>query len=1595
MARKISWLKLLIIFLVCLVSTSVATNKVSADTVIHDVNAKWIASGDKQTVEEIEGVSLLTTDGVTTVKLQLGFSTSGNDPIPPGNLTIKIPKEVFKMHEGKESTKEYPFGSNSDYAVEYHDDGYIHITNKIQLGAATQQTMDIVYKVNTPADVWSNVPGEPFKITVELPGQPPKESKTLQTKMIASSEVTNVSKELKTLYTNWQPNWDENYKPENDGDYWYAIWEISTTVKKADKTSTANQAIKLWMEENDHDGNIIGYATYDGSTPKYDELTREPDILGDLDHETDGYAYPNYKEWGIVVAYPKDNFVNENEVTINNKATIHWQNDSDEPKETEVEGSYTFKNISWFDGMPGGYGFNAQKHGRKFVYGGVDILDNGHDVYSLDYRVSAHAYNAETRQINDDQSATFFGDEFTMQFNDDILCFPLADGPLQLESGDYEVSGFDAKWIAYTVKENFTKGKWELVNVDYSVLEAVGRNPIMYVYGYKNGAWQESPLASFQKDAEGTTQLLTYDESVCVPDGIYGRRDHISLIEGSGYTRLKWVITLNKGVMEKGTPGVDGFNPAEYIYYIDIGNHSSEGQFYRERFDDFSAVADSYGQMINIRLFANSEKVKRAIAEFKNGEKDVPMYVDNIITFLYKDKDKNDYGTAAQSTAVVDDDYYRGLVFGWDEETYAQGKPEALTLSEINTEDGNYLIHRIGRNFLTEIESGSSMSKSVSTYTGGDTNYYNGIVNDPDNKRVKIGWYIHVNSWIKSEGTSLDELRQLGLYNPLDNGVVYELLPLGMTVEDSTIMVKVNGESSIEKTKLVRDQDFTVEHIPNWNDSGRELLIIRVNVDNAYANYDSRNGKTYTDIDIFMRTFYGWDSIYDYGDTFENLGAFETNYDSIPDGEYSIPTSQEFTDEEKTWLKGLDPSYTEIEGTTPGKFIYTKSKPVTINVLTQARYGLTKTIKGPESPDWGTGRVGEVIGGKPNQIEISTGGLYQYRLRYAATEGTKISDMILYDALEVYDPDLYTPEHIAERPNTSGTPSDKEDQGTVRFKGTLLSIDVTQPKNVIGVAPKVYVNTDPNFRVGELEAEDNNGRVPTYHENEELDVSKGSWVEIPVNTKTNVATVPENLLGKATGIAIDMRKGKDNADFVLDNRKSVAVILNMQGPTDPLEVRDLVVRANMKESPTATRPYTYNGVSMNAVLTTQSGISDPGSVITNYYTRLTLKIPTAQINVSKKLEGSNDRKTGFNFTCYVTGYRLEDATNEAGEHYQKLVKDENAKMNYIGRYYILDIVSGYLVDKNGGFVTRDGYKVVDDEVTSEKALEEDYTYETKDGTFSIKNGQRAELFDAFGDLPYVVEENNVPGDMDTYHEINGTVYTSTVTDPFVVGNNQIARINYTNITSSTIKVIKQWDDNDNEEGKRPEELLVTLYADGKEIDSVILKEGNWEHTFTDLIKHNEDGKEIVYTVEEEVIKYYMGIKETNGNITTLTNVYKPWFPEKFDGTGNFIVRKTVSGNARSDKEYTFNITFTYEGEETYSTTVKIKANNQIQFDTVPAGTIIKVVEKDTGYKTTYEVEGNKNQEFKVQKDVTTTMIVNNHIEPNKPKYTHPKTGIGE
>ena len=122
----------------------------------------------------------------------------------------------------------------------------------------------------------------------------------------------------------------------------------------------------------------------------------------------------------------------------------------------------------------------------------------------------------------------------------------------------------------------------------------------------------------------------------------------------------------------------------------------------------------------------------------------------------------------------------------------------------------------------------------------------------------------------------------------------------------------------------------------------------------------------------------------------------------------------------------------------------------------------------------------------------------------------------------------------------------------------------------------------------------------------------------------------------------------------------------------------------------------------------------------------------------------------------------------------------------------------------------------------------------------------------------------------TVVEVTVAGYTSKVTGDAASG---FTITNSYSPETVDVKATKNWDDANNQDGKRPTKITINLLADGQKVDSKEVQaaaDGTWTVEFTKLAKY-KNGKEIKYTVTEEAVAEYDSyIKDF-----TITNKYAP------------------------------------------------------------------------------------------------------------------------
>ncbi|WP_280147333.1 Cna B-type domain-containing protein [Bacillus cereus] len=227
---------------------------------------------------------------------------------------------------------------------------------------------------------------------------------------------------------------------------------------------------------------------------------------------------------------------------------------------------------------------------------------------------------------------------------------------------------------------------------------------------------------------------------------------------------------------------------------------------------------------------------------------------------------------------------------------------------------------------------------------------------------------------------------------------------------------------------------------------------------------------------------------------------------------------------------------------------------------------------------------------------------------------------------------------------------------------------------------------------------------------------------------------------------------------------------------------------------------------------------------------------------------------------------------------------------------------------------------------------------------------------------------------------------------------------YKNTETTEVSGKKVWEDYNNKFNTRPKNITVQLLQNGTEFKTEEVKadkEGNWNFSFKDLPKYDEQGNAYTYTVDEVKVDGY----ETKVEGTTITNIYKNtettevsgkkvWedYNNKFNTRPkNITVQLLQNGTefkteeVKADKEGNWNFSFKdlpkYDGQgnEIKYTVNEVKVDN---YETKVEGTTITNIYKNTE---TTEVSGKKvwedyNNKFGTRPEGITVQLLQNGTE---------------
>lgn len=170
----------------------------------------------------------------------------------------------------------------------------------------------------------------------------------------------------------------------------------------------------------------------------------------------------------------------------------------------------------------------------------------------------------------------------------------------------------------------------------------------------------------------------------------------------------------------------------------------------------------------------------------------------------------------------------------------------------------------------------------------------------------------------------------------------------------------------------------------------------------------------------------------------------------------------------------------------------------------------------------------------------------------------------------------------------------------------------------------------------------------------------------------------------------------------------------------------------------------------------------------------------------------------------------------------------------------------------------------------------------------IKEANKNEYFDKQRKVGET--EEGLSGGSHAYNNVV-SIMTEINAKSGVEGKNKLIRYDYTKVGLKpfSIKVKKNWDDDNNRDGKRVDEVTLRLYANGKRTDNTVRlnKDNKWSGEFN-VTYLDENSKPIQYSISEDEVEGYNlrvnKIDETKVGINyDVSNVH---IPEKINFKGN-------------------------------------------------------------------------------------------------------------
>lgn len=245
-----------------------------------------------------------------------------------------------------------------------------------------------------------------------------------------------------------------------------------------------------------------------------------------------------------------------------------------------------------------------------------------------------------------------------------------------------------------------------------------------------------------------------------------------------------------------------------------------------------------------------------------------------------------------------------------------------------------------------------------------------------------------------------------------------------------------------------------------------------------------------------------------------------------------------------------------------------------------------------------------------------------------------------------------------------------------------------------------------------------------------------------------------------------------------------------------------------------------------------------------------------------------------NLPKYKNGVKIDYTLQEANSnpYTYEIVKGSDEYSFTITNNYVPAVVNVPITTVWDDDDNRDGIRAKETAITLQGSNGKTYQrIVTGKDSFATVFENMPKFFDEGKEVVYTVTQN----------EMNGYTANITNTDKYTF---QITNTHEPEKLTKT--VAKVWDDNNNQDGLRPNTLRIALTGtDGTYIEKSLSTANNWTEAFDGLYKYFKEGTPIQYTIDEEMVGGYEKEISEKDNLITITNTHAP---EKLDLIVNVV-----------------------------------------------------------------------------------------------------------